>query len=330
LKILIIQTAFIGDVILATPLIEVLHQAFPHAQIDMVVRSGNEGLLQNFVGLNSIIIWNKNQHKTKNLFQVIKQIRNVKYDEVINIQRFFSTGLITLLSRGKNKTGFDKNPLSIFFNRKVKHEIEGQESTHEIYRNLALISHLTSLKVNRPVLYPSVANFEKVNQYKSKKYYCLAPTSVWFTKQLPSNKWIELIELLVKKFGDTIYIYLIGAPSDFDACEKIRLSYNYSNVQNLAGKLSLMDTAALVKDSEMNYVNDSAPMHISSAMNAPVTSFFCSTIPQFGFGPLSDVSKIVELNYKLDCRPCGLHGFKECPQKHFKCGNEIEITSHII
>jgi heptosyltransferase-2 len=86
-----------------------------------------------------------------------------------------------------------------------------------------------------------------------------------------------------------------------------------------------------MRDAAMNFVNDSAPMHFSSAMNAPTTAFYCSTIPEFGFGPLSDRSRIVESNEDLACRPCGLHGKKSCPLGHFKCGEssleQIEIIA---
>jgi ADP-heptose:LPS heptosyltransferase len=80
-----------------------------------------------------------------------------------------------------------------------------------------------------------------------------------------------------------------------------------------------------MKLATMNYVNDSAPLHLASAMNAPVTAFFCSTIPEFGFGPLSENNQIIQTEEKLNCRPCGLHGKKVCPEGHFKCGTEINI-----
>ena len=95
-------------------------------------------------------------------------------------------------------------------------------------------------------------------------------------------------------------------------------------MQNLSGKLSLLESAALMKDAMMNYVNDSAPMHIASAMNAPVCAVYCSTVPDFGFGPLSEQSFVVEVKEKLSCRPCGLHGHKACPQGHFRCAMDIE------
>jgi heptosyltransferase-2 len=79
-----------------------------------------------------------------------------------------------------------------------------------------------------------------------------------------------------------------------------------------------------MKDALMNYVNDSAPMHFASAVNAPVTAVYCSTIPSFGFGPLSDKKFIVEIKAPLDCRPCGLHGYRACPRGHFNCAYKIE------
>jgi heptosyltransferase-2 len=91
----------------------------------------------------------------------------------------------------------------------------------------------------------------------------------------------------------------------------------------LAGSLSYLQSAALMSRAVMNYVNDSAPMHFASAMNAPVTAVYCSTVPEFGFGPLSDNRHIVEISQSLYCRPCGLHGYSECPEKHFRCALEI-------
>jgi heptosyltransferase-2 len=93
---------------------------------------------------------------------------------------------------------------------------------------------------------------------------------------------------------------------------------------NLAGSLSLLESAELMRGATMNYVNDSAPMHLCSSVNAPVTAIFCSTIPSFGFGPLSENSRIIETKEELPCRPCGLHGFKTCPKGHFLCAESIK------
>ncbi len=230
----------------------------------------------------------------------------------------------------KEKIGFDKNLFSFCYTKKIKHEIG--TGKHETERNHELISHLTDKTPGKLKLYPSEKDFELTVQTGNQQpvisnYICIAPASVWFTKQFPKEKWIELINHLPKD----LTIYLIGAKNDFELCEEIKRTTNSEQLTtNLSGKLSILQTAALMKNAQMNYVNDSAPAHIASAMNAPVTEIFCSTIPAFGFGPLSDNSKIVETKEKLDCRPCGLHGHNQCPQGHFKCALNIDVKEIVL
>ncbi len=317
---LVIQTAFIGDVILATPVIGKLRRDFPEARIDVLIRKGNESLLQHHPGINNLLIWDKKDRKWSSWLENIKQIRSNKYDVVINLQRFGSTGLLTAFSGGKLKIGFDKNPFSFMFDKKIKH-VFGDElnAVHETDRNLSLIKDLGS-EENYPMeLFPGEKDKASALPYLQGIYYCIAPTSVWFTKQFPASKWIELIDKLEHK------VYLLGAPSDFKACEEIRNATKNIQVENLCGKLSLAASAVLMKSAKMNYVNDSAPLHLASAMNAPVTAIFCSTIPAFGFGPRSENSRIIETKETLSCRPCGLHGYKKCPEGHFKCALTIDV-----
>lgn len=320
MKFLIIQTAFIGDVILATAVAEKLHHRYPDAQIDFVVRKGNESLLDNHPFIKTVFAWDKKNGKIKNLLSITKQVRANKYDGILNMHRFASSGIIVGFSGAKEKIGFDKNPLSFFFTKTIKHDIG--TGIHEVERNQLLIEHLTDKKSAKPKLYPTAANFESVKKYKTASFVCLAPSSVWFTKQYPKEKWIELCDQLPKE----LTIYLLGAPGDTKACEEIKSNSKNQNIVNLAGKLNFLESAALMKDATMNYVNDSAPMHMASAMNANTTAIYCSTIPAFGFGPLSDNSKIVETKLTLECRPCGVHGHKACPEGHFKCGFSIETS----
>lgn len=320
MKFLVIQTAFIGDVILATALVEKLHAHYPEATIDFVMRKGNEGLFKNHPYIRTVFVWDKKESKIKNLFSIAKQVRANKYDSIFDLHRFASSGIIAGFSGAGKIVGFDKNPLSFLFTSKIKHEIGNGK--HETERNQQLIESITDAAVAKPKLYPSKENVDAVNQYKTKPYVCLAPTSVWFTKQFPKEKWVELINALPH-----FSIYLLGAPGDAAACEWIKSQVINPKLEviNLAGKLNFLESAALMRDAKMNYVNDSAPMHIASAMNAATTAIFCSTVPAFGFGPLSDDARIVETKEQLDCRPCGLHGFKACPKGHFKCGFSIEI-----
>ncbi len=318
-KILVIQTAFIGDAILATSVLEKLHERFPNAQIDYLIRKGNESLFKEHPFIHKLYVWNKKGNKYKNLLKILTEIRKEEYLYVFNLQRYFSTGVLTVFSGATAKIGFDKNPLSRYFTRKFKHDMKSGK--HEIERNHQLIQSITDANPAMPRLYPSRNQFKKVEKYKKSAYVCISPASVWFTKQLPAKNWIELIKALEKDYK----IYLLGGPDDKNLCEKIRLDAESPKTFNLAGKLSLLESAALMKDAVMNYTNDSAPMHLASSMNAPVTAVYCSTIPNFGFGPLSDDSFIVETGKELSCRPCGLHGRRSCPQKHFECAHSITV-----
>ncbi|AEV98342.1 heptosyltransferase [Niastella koreensis] len=320
MKFLVIQTAFIGDVVLATGIVEKLHRFFPDAQIDFLVRKGNEGLLQNHPYLHKVLIWDKKNGKLKNLWKLLRGIRKRRYDKVINVQRFAATGILTAFSGAREKIGFDKNPLSWLFDKKIKHVISDvNHPIHEVDRNNELIREFTNDEVVNPHLYPSAEDTAVVQQYRKPPYITISPASVWFTKQFPKDKWISFAAAIPANYT----IYLLGAPGDTALGEEIRTAGIPATVVNLCGKLSFLQSAALMKEAAMNYVNDSAPMHFASSVNAPVTAVYCSTLPSFGFGPLSDKRFIVEVQEPLTCRPCGLHGRPACPLGHFKCAYGI-------
>ncbi|MDX9749489.1 MAG: glycosyltransferase family 9 protein [Flavobacteriales bacterium] len=320
-RFLVIQTAFLGDAVLATAIIGKLRTFHPDARIELVVRKGNEGLFAGHPFLHAVHVWDKGRGKTRALFHLIGELRRTRYHHIINAQRFFSTGLITLLARGDEKVGYDKNPLSFLFTRRVKHVIG--DGRHEVDRLNALIAHLTDAARPLPRLHPATADRTQarahVDALAGRPYVTIAPASVWYTKQWPAHKWAELVRTLPAE----VAVLLIGAPGDADLCAGIVHDAGRGTV--LAGRLSLLATAALMEGAAMNYVNDSAPLHIASAMHAPVTAVFCSTVPDFGFGPLHANGRTVGTPLPLHCRPCGLHGYRACPLGHFKCALDIPV-----
>lgn len=317
-KILVIQTAFIGDAILATALLEELHEAYPNAELYFLVRKGNESLFANHPFLKETLVWDKKSKKIANLFKLLFKIRSKKFDLVINCHRFASSGILAGFSSAKHIAGFKENPFSFLFNYTIKHQINSGK--HEIDRNAELIADFCKTKAYKPKLYPQTSDYQAVSEFSKAPYYCIAPASVWITKQVPTRKWVELIQHLPPQAP----IYLIGAPGDFELCEQIKSSCKNNAVQNLSGRLTFLQSCALLKNGVMNYVNDSAPLHLCSAVNANVTAIFLSTSPTFGFTPLSSNSHVFEVK-NLKCKPCGLHGFSKCPQTHFKCGNELDF-----
>jgi len=326
-KFLIIQTAFIGDVVLATAVAEKLHAHYPDAQIDFLLRKGNEALLKGHPYLQKVYVWNKQAGKLKDLWRIAREVRREKYTHVINIHRHATSGFVTFFSGAQEKRGFNKNPFSWCYTQKAAHffsKPEDEHYIHETERNQWLIDDLTDALPARPGLYPSPEDYEKVRGYKEQPYLCIAPSSVWFTKRYPAARWAELLTALPAHYK----IYFLSGPEDAVMADEIIQLSDRKECVNLGGKLSLMQSAALMQDAVMNYTNDSGPLHFASSVNAPATAVFCSTHECFGFGPLSEKRRLIELK-GLYCKPCGIHGYNECPQGHFRCANDL-ITNDLL
>lgn len=324
-KILVIQTAFIGDVILSTSLLESLNGALPDAEISILVRKGNESLFVDHPFLKEVLVWNKKEGKYSSLLRMLKTIRSRRFDQVINLHRFASSGFLTCFSKAKHTVGYDKNPWSWSFSEKYPHEIgsKGDENfLHEIDRNFRLIENIAKADLHSPRLYP--ADNALIELELPERFITISPASVWFTKAFPEHRWVQFLDEILE-----IPVYLLGGPSDLDLLNRIAKASNHKHLSIQAGKLSLLQSAALMAAADMNFVNDSAPLHLASSMQAPVRAMFCSTIPEFGFGPTESNGEVIQVEKELECRPCGLHGRKSCPLGHFRCAEDIDIRKMI-
>jgi heptosyltransferase-2 len=170
-----------------------------------LVRKGNESLFESHPFLNQVLVWDKKNNKYQNWVGLLFKIRSRQYDVVLNAQRFAATGAWTAFSKAKIKIGFDKNPFSFLFTNTVVHQFS-EKGQHEIDRNHQLLSCLFETKVAMPKLYPTASDELAVINYQQTPYLCIAPASVWFTKQFSSEKWVDLINALPFKGP----IYLIG------------------------------------------------------------------------------------------------------------------------
>lgn len=323
LKVCIIQTAFPGDVILALGLIETIYQLSSKGQpveVSLVIRKGNEFLVEGHPKIAKVYSWDKKGGKFSNVIKLGLQLRRERFDVLINVQRFFSTGLMTMLAGAGQSVGFAKNPLSSAFTYATDHEFKA--GWHETDRNHKLVEAIwPTLPKQLPKLYPSAQDQKTVKQYKDKPYICIAPGSIWPTKSLPADKWAELVNALPAH----LQIYYLGGQAEATMADHILAQTGRG--ENLCGKLGFLASAALMQDAEMNYTCDSAPLHLAGAMNAPLAAVYCSTSPDFGFGPMHINSiklvSIIQTNEKLACHPCGLHGKTQCPEGHFRCALTI-------
>jgi heptosyltransferase-2 len=318
-KVLIIQTAFLGDAVLVTSLLEKIRVESPETAIHLLVRKGNESIFQAYTYSCLERVWTYDKsNKRSSWFDLRTSLKQESFDKVFVVQRFFGMGLLSLMIGAKEVMGFAKNPLSWFFTKAYPHPFGN--GIHEVERNTCLLSDWLGNKVFKPFLNPAKITPPAFN------YICISPGSVWETKRLPIQKWIDFIHLLPRDQA----VVLMGSPSEKYLSDQIEQACQGRPIYNETGKHSLLASTSIFAQSKGNFVNDSGPMHLSSAVNVATVAVFCSTIPDFGFGPLADHSEIIEVSEKLDCRPCGDHGKKNCPLGHFNCGNHISIQKMLL
>jgi heptosyltransferase-2 len=323
-KILIIQTAFLGDVILTTPLIKAIRKKYPRSKIFILLIPQTKELLQNNPYLDEIIVYDK-KDKEKGVFgflELIKKIKGMAFDLAFVPHRSLRSALLTYFARIPQRIGFDKSSGSFLFTKKIIYF----QNHSEIKRNLSLLEEdLFSEKDFLPELFPSEEDFKYVESLfenwgiqKNDKIVGIAPGSVWETKKWLPERFGQVADSLMEKLGAKVIF--LGGKEDEALC--IEISKGMKNKPFIAaGTTSPLQSAALISRGKVVLSNDTAPMHMAVAMRIPVVAIFGSTVPEFGFAPTGEKDMVIQK--EVYCRPCGIHGRRNCPEKHFKCMNEI-------
>lgn len=318
MRILIIHTAFIGDIVLSTPLIKKIKDTYPDSDITYVTTPSGEAILKNNPHLNNIIVYDKRgEHKgISGVWQLGKRLRYENFNMVITPHRYLRSSILSWLSRSPIRKGYDIASGSCLFTEKIKYD----RTKHEVEKLLSFVDP-ENKKRYEIELYPGEKekmkgdNLWKENLLEDKKVVVLAPGSKWFTKQWPVEYFNKLAKSL-KKISNVRLIVVGGK-------DEINLPIEKENIIDMRGKTSLLELADILSRADVVVTNDSSPIHIASAFKKPrIFALFGPTIEKFGFFPWSLNSKVFQVD-GLKCRPCGIHGGKSCPEKHFKCMRDI-------
>jgi heptosyltransferase II len=319
-RVLFIQTAFLGDVVLATSALEAWHGAHPEDEVDVLVRKPMDGLFEGHPWLHRVLAWDKRPRvKGKDWRRLVREVRRARYDVVVNLHRHASSGVLTALSMAPIRAGYANNPLAWRFTHRTPHR--WGDGTHEVERHAALLApFVTHVRpASRPRLHPLVQHVEEARALGAEGALVVMPGSQWATKAWPEGQFSKFLEATHER------VLLLGSPAENALCA--RLAEGRDHVVNAAGKASLLGLVAAIGMARAVVANDSAPLHVASATNTPTVALFASTVPRFGFGPLSTSQAVVEPATELACRPCGMHGRKRCPEGHFRCGWELPVQA---
>jgi len=322
-NILVIQTAFLGDAILTLPMIQVLKKKNSDSKLDVLAVPSTEEIFLASPYVDDVIVIDKRvKHKSiRALNNFIKELRKKSYSKIYSPHRSLRSAYITIRMGAKETFGFDNSSLKYAYKNIVKYK----QTDHEIQRNLELIS-INKQDNNWRILPEIIIDEEKKNKVSDfliankidTEFIAVAPGSVWKTKRYPKEYFCEVIKSLVAK-NETVV--LIGGENDKLLCDDISDNLN-DKVKNLAGKFSITETIHLLRGAKLLLTNDSAPTHMGMCVDIPVLTIYCSTVPDFGFYPYNSKSKFLSYD-KLECKPCGIHGYRECPVKTFDCGYKL-------
>ncbi|MDI6781333.1 MAG: lipopolysaccharide heptosyltransferase II [bacterium] len=326
-KILIIQTAFIGDVVLTTPLIQSLSKGFPEAELHLLTTPKGKEVLEGDPCIANIIPYDK-KGQQKGIFhflKVVEELRRMHFDLAVVPHPSFRSSLLAFLCGIPYRIGFDRNAGAFLFTSRVEYQLK----LHEAKRNLELAYALGAPHGDYPLqIHISDKNREFSRDFISRTGVLpgdlligINPCSVWPTKRWIPERFAQVCDALSNEFKARII--LVGGQEDGWLVEKIALFMKTRPIL-AAGRLSLKHLAGVMERCRLFITNDSGPLHIAMAMKTPTVAIFGPTTTNLGFGPYGESFRVVEKT-DLSCRPCGKHGGHRCPLKNFACMKEITV-----
>ena len=320
---LVIQTSFLGDTVLTTPL---LAQLARRGDVDVVTTPASAALLASNPAIRSVIVYDKRgaDRGLPGFVALAKRLRQTPYDVAFLAQGSFRSAALALAAGVPSRVGFDTSSGRWLYSRRVTF----RDDLHHAARLLRLArpnGRPATPDELRPLLYPGDAERQAVDALLARhgvaageRFVALAPGSVWATKRWPG--YAELAALLQMDMR----IVIVGGADDAALAHAI-VSAAPSAI-DATGQLSLLASAELIGRAAALVTNDSAPLHLASAMGTPSVAIFGPTVPAFGFGPLAPRSIVVG-HETLSCRPCDRHGPQRCPLGHFRCMRELDAAT---
>ncbi len=317
---LVIQTSFLGDTVLTTPLIAELARRGP---VDVVTTPSSAGLLMNNPGIRSVIPYDKRgtDRGALGFIRLARRLRGFSYEAAYLAQGSVRSAGLAMAAGARRRVGFATSAGRHLYNTKV----EFREELHHAARLLRLARPDADFAPSevRPRLYPGIPERGAVDRLLAlhdviddgPPLVALAPASVWATKRWPY--YAELAGALSARAR----VVVLGSREDVALATTVSEAGG-ENAFSAAGTLSLLGSAELIRRCSLLVTNDSAPLHLASAVATPTIAIFGPTVPQFGFGPLAESSVTVGLD-TLVCRPCDRHGPRRCPLQHWRCMRDL-------
>ncbi len=317
----IVQTAFLGDVVLSLPMCAALRSAHPNAEIIFVTTPVAAPIVQLCSDVSCVVVFDKRgEHKSWNAAKrLAASISNDADTTVVVPHRSFRTAWFVRHIKSSRVIAYAEGYPRFVANARVSYN----RQLHDADRQLKLLASTVppivcsksdaqcKVNFNNEQLRSLLPN--SLGSANQQPYVVLAPGSAWPTKKWGSKKYFHVASELAASGRRVVMV----GPEDDAGIEQSDL------ILDLCGKTTLQQLVSVIAHSVGLVANDSAPVHIASVLNIPTIAIFGPTIPQFGFAPFAKNSMVLE-NNGLNCRPCSMHGAASCPIKTHECMTSIQ------
>ncbi len=321
---LVIQTGFLGDLVLTLPLLAALHVRHPEAAVTVAVREGLGDLVRDQPGVTDTIVIRKRQTWREQVVTDVarfRKLRRARYATVLLAHRSIRTGLHAWCTRAPRRVGFAAAPSSWACTETVPYDTE----SHVSARFLSLLDDASSAPSLPRYVVPGRAHdaagrlLAEQGVGRDDPFVTIAPGSVWATKRWTERGFSELARWVA---DGGFRVLLVGIAAEHALCERVRARADGAAI-NLAGRTGPAELAGVLERARAHLGNDSGPGHLAAAVGTPVIAIFGPTDPGLGFRPLGERVLVVDVGGSLECRPCSVHGSKRCPRGHHRCMEDL-------
>ncbi len=315
--VLVIQTAFLGDVVLTTPLLSRLAARFE--PVDVVTTPAAAELLETHPAVRRVIAYDKRgaDRGIGGLRRLAERLADTRYAAAFLPHRSWRSAALALGAHIPERIGFDDSPAAVLYTERVPRPRRGHEST----RMLALADGERPAAL-APTVSLTLTDADRatadawLKEHKiTAPFVAVAPGSIWGTKRWPG--YAELVAQLKQP------VVVLGSAGDSALADQVAAAAP-GRAHSAAGALSLRQSAAIIARAELLVTNDSAPLHLATGVGTPVVAIFGPTTPSQGFGPVGAGSRVIQ-EKGLWCRPCSPHGPATCPFGHHACMRDIGV-----